>query len=187
VAGAAGLLRRSGLARATLAEVAKAADVPLGNVYYYFKTKDDLVQAVVDAHVGDIAATLGSLERHRDPRERLKAFARLIAQTGPEAALHGCPHGTLCVELNKRDDALVGEAARLMARYVGWAEEQFRLMDRTDGRELALTLIAVVQGGALLSSAFGDPAVLTGRARWLESWIDSLSEAGQPQAVSRDR
>jgi TetR/AcrR family transcriptional regulator, transcriptional repressor for nem operon len=89
------LLHRNGVARTTLADVANAADVPLGNVYYYFKTKDELVQAVIDAHADAIRAMLDSLQRHRSPRARLKAFARSIAQTGQDAARSGCPHGTL--------------------------------------------------------------------------------------------
>src|SRR5436190_1322862 len=40
------LVYRQGVARTTLAHIAEAADVPVGNVYYYFKTKDDIVGAV---------------------------------------------------------------------------------------------------------------------------------------------
>lgn len=33
----------------TLAEIANEADVPLGNIYYYFKTKADIGMAVLNA------------------------------------------------------------------------------------------------------------------------------------------
>jgi TetR/AcrR family transcriptional regulator, transcriptional repressor for nem operon len=33
--------KAKGVERTTLADVAQAADVPVGNVYYYFKTKDE--------------------------------------------------------------------------------------------------------------------------------------------------
>ncbi len=36
------LLHEHGLRRTTLADVASRADVALGNIYYYFKTKDSL-------------------------------------------------------------------------------------------------------------------------------------------------
>jgi len=49
-------------------DIAQAADVPVGNVYYYFKTKDELVQAVIDAHAQDIQTMLASFDRHRSPR-----------------------------------------------------------------------------------------------------------------------
>ena len=44
------LLHQQGIERTTLADIAKAADVPPGNVYYYFKTKDEVIAAVIEAH-----------------------------------------------------------------------------------------------------------------------------------------
>ena len=175
VASASDLLHRNGVARTTLADVANAAEVPLGNVYYYFKTKDELVQAVIDAHADAIRAMLGSFERHRSPRARLKAFARSIAQTGQDAARSGCPHGTLCSELDKREDGLDRTAATLMALYTDWAEEQFQRMGRKDARDLAVALIAAFQGASLLTNTFRDPAIMTSQARGLQRWIDTLA------------
>ena len=56
VASAGDLLHRQGVMATTLAQVAEAADVPPGNVYYYFKTKDDLVRAVIDRDVAPASA-----------------------------------------------------------------------------------------------------------------------------------
>jgi AcrR family transcriptional regulator len=61
----------------TLAAIAEAADVPSGNVYYYFKTRDDLVRAVVDARAREIATVLDAVGKRLNPRSRLKA-------TGPD-------------------------------------------------------------------------------------------------------
>src|SRR5215469_14847861 len=69
-----GLLYEQGVERTTLAEVADAAKVPPGNVYYYFKTKDELVEAVIADHVADAHSKLASLEKHRTPKARLRAF-----------------------------------------------------------------------------------------------------------------
>jgi len=52
IAAAAQLLHQQGIERTTLAEIATAADVPAGNVYYYFKTKDDVIAAVIEAMHG---------------------------------------------------------------------------------------------------------------------------------------
>jgi AcrR family transcriptional regulator len=49
VAAARELVYRQGVEPTTLADIAQVADVRLGNVYYYFKTKDDIVAAVVQA------------------------------------------------------------------------------------------------------------------------------------------
>src|ERR1700739_2362726 len=51
IAAASQLLHQHGVEKTTLADIAQAADVPVGNVYYYFKTKDDIITAVIEAHV----------------------------------------------------------------------------------------------------------------------------------------
>ena len=175
VASATELLHQQGVEKTTLAEIAQAANVPAGNVYYYFKTKDELVDAAIDAHVQTIEAMLASLERHQSPKARLKALARALTEQRELAARYGCPQGTLCSELDKRDDALHRNCATLMQLPIDWAEQQFRLMGRRDARDLAIALIAAYQGISLLTNTFGDPKLMTREARRLERWIDSLA------------
>ncbi len=55
VAAARKTVHERGVEQTTLALVAAAADVPVGNVYYYFKTKDELLGAVIDAYHNDYA------------------------------------------------------------------------------------------------------------------------------------
>ena len=89
-------------------------------------------------------------------------------------ARHGCPHGTLCTELDKRDDDLPEAAAILMRLRVDWAREQFRLMGRKDAHELALTLISGLQGAMDLANTYRDPTILTTQTRQLQRWINNL-------------
>jgi AcrR family transcriptional regulator len=175
VSGARQVLYEQGVERTTLAEVAQAANVPVGNVYYYFKTKDELVGAAVADHAREIRVTLEGLETHRTAKARLKAFVRMLADQREETSRHGCPQGTLCSELDKRDDALSRTCAEMMRLPVEWAEQQFREMGRRDARDLAFALIASYQGIALLTNAFRDPELMTREARRLERWIDGLA------------
>ncbi len=175
VDGARELIHRQGVERTTLADVAGLADVPPGNVYYYFKTKDELVEAAIDAHRTQIQALLGSLERHRTPQARQKALVRVFADQRGVVARYGCPHGSLCQELDKRDDSLRETAAVLVALPIDWAEQQFRTMGRRDARDLAVALLSAYQGVSLLSNTFRDPELLLREARRLGRWIDSLA------------
>jgi TetR/AcrR family transcriptional repressor of nem operon len=166
------LIHRQGVEKTTLADIAEAADVPLGNVYYYFKSKDALVRAVVDTHVQGTDDTIDLLNRHRTPKARLKALVRLLADRGNLIAQFGCPHGTLCSELEKSNtDHDVG---RLMTRPMAWLEEQFRALGRKDAHELAISLLVNYQGTAVLTHALRDPTLLADAGKRLERWIDSL-------------
>jgi AcrR family transcriptional regulator len=174
VASARQVLHQQGVQKTTIADVAHAADVPVGNVYYYFKTKDELVGAAIDDHAKDIAAMLATFERHRTPKARLKALVRSWADMKDLVAQHGCPHGSLCSELDKRDDGLDRAAAKLLELSVDWAEQQFRQIGRRDARDLAIALIGAFQGAALLTNTFRDPELLARQSRRLERWVDSL-------------
>jgi TetR/AcrR family transcriptional regulator, transcriptional repressor for nem operon len=65
VEGARDVLHAQGVERTTLADIAQAAGVPVGNVYYYFKTKDELVDAVVASRIAETQAASVSIGRRR--------------------------------------------------------------------------------------------------------------------------
>ena len=175
VASARELIHKQGVEKTTIADIAQAADVPVGNVYYYFKTKDELVDAAIDGHAADVRAMLGSLARHRTPQARLKALIRELMSQRELAADYGCPLGSLCSELDKRTDTLARSCSELLQLPVDWAAQQFRLMGRRDARDLAIALIASYEGIALLTNTFHDPELMTREGRRLERWIDSLA------------
>ncbi len=171
------LVYRQGIETTTLADIAEAAKVPLGNVYYYFKTKDEIIDAVVQSHLHIIRATLAAIEaNHRTPKARLKALVKFLVGEQDAIAEYGCPQGSLCSEMNKRGSGSDHIAADLMRVPLTWVEDQFRLMGRRDANELAVTLIATYQGAALLSNTLGDPILMVRESRRLSRWIDSLAQ-----------
>ena len=175
IASARDVIHQRGVEKTTIADIAEAADVPVGNVYYYFKTKDELVQAAIAAQAEEIITALAALGRHRTPKARLKAFVRMLADHGELTARYGCPQGSLCSELDKRDDETSRACAQLIRLPIDWAERQFRAMGRRDADELAVALQAAYQGIALLTNTFRNAELMRREARRLEHWIDSLA------------
>jgi TetR/AcrR family transcriptional regulator, transcriptional repressor for nem operon len=174
IAAACEMLYQQGIEKTTLADIAAAAGVPLGNVYYYFKTKNDIVAAVVDFHVRQAHDMLEAIEDdHDNPVDRLKALFGALAGQGDLIARYGCPHGSLCLELDKRPDG-PDLAARLMREPVDWAQRQFEAMGRPDARDLAIQVNARYQGTALLTSTFRDPGLMAREAARVADWIDTL-------------
>jgi len=175
VAAACRVLHEQGVERTTLADIALAADVPVGNVYYYFKTKDQLVEAAINAHGNDLRAMLSALDRRRTPQGRLKGLVRALVDQRELVAKYGCPFGTLACELDKRAGGLDRTAAEVLGILVGWAERQFRSMGRADARDLAVALVGSYQGVSLITNTFRDPELMAREGRRLERWIDSLA------------
>ncbi|ASY34108.1 TetR/AcrR family transcriptional regulator [Streptomyces sp. CLI2509] len=172
---AARLLHERGVERTRLADVAEAADVPLGNVYYYFRTKDELVLAALSEHSAHLDELTGRLDRLPDPRDRLKALVEAWVDQREVAARHGCPTGTLAVELDKRaDGTLDAEAGAVMRRLLEWAGQQFRALGLPGPDDLAVTLVAAYQGMSLLANALRDPDIMARQGAGLLRWLDSL-------------
>jgi TetR/AcrR family transcriptional regulator, transcriptional repressor for nem operon len=179
IAAAVETIYAQGVERTTLADIAAAAGIPLGNVYYYFKTKNDLVRAVVEAHLSDARRVLAQVESaHDDPRERLKALFASLADQREQISRYGCPHGSLCTELDKLPDG-PGLASELIGVPVDWAERQFSELGRPDARDLAVEIIARYQGTALLSSTFRDPDLMAREAARVIAWLDTIGPGSQ--------
>jgi TetR/AcrR family transcriptional regulator, transcriptional repressor for nem operon len=169
------LMHEQGVHTTTLADIAERADVPLGNVYYYFKTKDDLVEAVVDGRVEEVRALLSRLERRKTPRARLKGLTANWAEAAQLVAESGCPLGSLCSELAKGSADAPALGAEVFGVLSAWAEAQFRELGQRDAADLALMMISGIQGAALLSNSFRDASIMTREVRQLDRWIDSLA------------
>jgi AcrR family transcriptional regulator len=169
------VIHRQGVEKTTLADIAEAADVPVGNVYYYFKTKDDLVEAAITEQLSEIESMLGSLDALRTPQARLKAFIRELGSHSELVAKDGCPLGSLCSELDKRHDRIDRSGARLLEVPLAWLEQQFRAIGRRDAKELAVATMSSYLGAALVTNTFRDPKMLESETRRLTRWIDSLA------------
>jgi TetR/AcrR family transcriptional regulator, transcriptional repressor for nem operon len=176
-AAAASVLHHQGVERTTIADIADAADVPTGNVYYYFKTKDDLVHAALTEHLAHLLELTDRLDNVPDPRERLKGLVASWVDQGDVAARYGCPTGTLAAEIGKRADGTLDAAiGQVIRQLLNWVEEQFRQLGQPDPADLAITLVAAYQGMSLLSSALRDPGIMTREGARLTHWLDSLGK-----------
>jgi TetR/AcrR family transcriptional regulator, transcriptional repressor for nem operon len=175
-AAAARVLHEQGVERTTIADIAAVAGVPVGNVYYYFKTKDELVQAALTEQTSHLSELTTRLDQLPDPLHRLKGLIATWVDQRDVAARFGCPTGTLAVELDKRaNGALDVEVAGVIRQLLDWAEEQFRQLGQPDPADLAITLLAGYQGMSLLANALRDPDIMTREGGRLSRWLDSLT------------
>src|ERR1700694_348946 len=157
------------------ADIAEAARVPIGNVYYYFKTKDELGEAVVEWRLAEFRAFREEIDRLSSPEERLLAFVENIHRSREQLARGGCPLGGLCTELHKESGALAKKSAVLFTEPMRWLEEQFRAVGHEkDSRELAVHLFSAFQGMAAVALGTNDREVVVMEAKRLRDWIGTL-------------
>ena len=170
------LFYRKGYNRTSFSDVVDAADVPRGNIYYYFKSKDDILHAAVEYRLDVIRSMLEEWNRKfTDPADRLKRFLQVVANSRQAMAQWGCPMGTLNTELGKDQPDLRADTRRMFDLFAAWMTEQFAALGHGDqARNLALRLLARAQGLTVLSHIYADPDFLAREAQELERWVDEV-------------
>jgi TetR/AcrR family transcriptional regulator, transcriptional repressor for nem operon len=151
------LIHERGVVNTTLDDVKAATGVSGSQLYHYFPDKDELVQAVIDYQAETIVndqrhASLGSVRGLRTWRNKVVAVARETQAKG------GCPLGSLGSQLAESDSEA---RAHIAAGFNQWStaiadglrtlSASGRLPSGVDPDDLAVTLLATVQGGLLLA------------------------------------
>jgi len=176
MAASARVLYEQGVERATIADIARAADVPVGNVYYYFKTKDELVEGALREIAKQLGVMTGRLDELPDPRERLRGLIGVWIDQRDIMARYGCPVTNIAVEIDKRDVGGPSLAVRgVIQQLLDWAELQYRQMGVSDPAGRALALIGAYQGVTVISNSLRDPDLIAREAARLLRELDALT------------
>lgn len=164
-----------GFGEASIADIAQEARVPLGNVYYHFKTKDEIGEAIIDLRLSRFNKLLEEFDKAPSPQERLCAFVQIKIKNREELARNGCPVGTLCSELRKYGGTAAKKSKALFAAALAWMENHFQAMGKgSESRALAVHLLSATQGISILAHTFCDPTLIVAEAARLQDWIRSL-------------
>ena len=178
------LFYRRGYEHTSFADIADVVRISRGNFYHHFKTKDEILDAVIDAR---LAKTRSMLDRWgiegKNPVERIRSFIQILIVNRADIKRFGCPVGTLCTELAKLNHGAQAEATEIFALFRVWLRRQFALLGRTaDADALAMHLLARSQGVATLASAFRDETFIRHEVRQMYDWLSSCTQGAAANA-----
>lgn len=170
------LFHQQGVSNTTLANIATLADVPLGNVYYYFKSKDSIILAVIERRKKQLNGLFTEWNAHQNIRSRLKSLIEYAGTLAEESAKFGDSLGSLCQELGKQGGTIGQAASSLMNEIIEWCEKQFKALGKSEeeSSKLALNLVASIQGINLITLTFKDPQFVTKQGRYLGEWLEKV-------------
>lgn len=170
------LFHQQGVSNTTLANIATMADVPLGNVYYYFKSKDSIILAVIDRRKRQLTGLFSEWNNQQDIKSRLKALVEYVGTLAEESAKFGDSLGGLCQELGKQGGAIGQATSQLMNEIIHWCEKQFKALGKSDddSSKLALNLVASLQGISLITLTFKDPQYVARQGQYLGQWLEAM-------------
>src|ERR1700674_141045 len=147
VSAAMDLAYQNGFGATSLADIAREAEAPLGNVYYYFKTKDEIGEAIVEYRLAQLSAQRQRWSEAGSPKGRLCACVQGVFENKDCLAQLGCSVGTFCSELHKGGGSVATRATEIFAQHLPWIESQFRALgEGQDSKGLAVHLLSAMQG-----------------------------------------
>lgn len=170
------LFYEQGYEGTSFSDIVVGAGLFRGNIYHYFKTKDDILKAVIDQHLDDFRALLAGWQTlHADPKARLVEFVNMVVSREQELVQYGCPIGSLNTELGKDRQELQQSARALFDLFRDWLAAQLEALGHADEADtLALHLLGRAQGIAVIAHVYRDAALLQRETERLVTWIVQL-------------
>lgn len=174
------LFYENGYGHTSFADIAAAVELSRGNFYYHFKTKDEILAAVIELRRQKTQAMLDAwTAQAAQPAARIGRFIDMMAMNAPAIRRNGCPVGTLCTELAKLEHPALPQANTLFTLFREWLRAQFSQLGAraaADADGLAMHLLARSQGIATLASAFNDGAFIEQEVSQLHKWLDAIAK-----------
>ena len=170
------LFYHQGYLATSFTDIACAADIPRGNFYYYYKTKDELLTDVIKSRLDVLRDQLDGWDQTiEEPKARLLSFVSLPLCDEENIIRYGCPLGTLNAEMSKTDTSHPSRAVTLFDVVLVWLARQFSELGYADeSRMLAMHLFGRLQGAAILSQAYRNTHFLHYEVQKIKDWLQTF-------------
>jgi TetR/AcrR family transcriptional regulator, transcriptional repressor for nem operon len=153
-----------GYAATGLAEVLAKAGVRGGSLYHFFKSKEELLRAVLEHYLELLHPVVidPAFARANDPIERVFAvLAGYRASLAYTECRHGCPIARIALEVTEANDATRALIAR---NFDNWASAVRRALDEAGDRlpadvkreDLSRFVLTVMEGAVMQAQAHRD-------------------------------
>ena len=170
------LLHQKGYNAMSFSDIAEASGVPRGNLNYHFKTKKEVLEAVIDFRIEQMKTMLEEWDAQlHTPLERLKRFVQIPVIEKKAVTKYGCPMGSLNTELGKKQEDLQMISRQQFDLFREWLSRQFRLLAPfKNSDELAVRLLVQTQGLVVLAHTYDDTQVIDTEVAHILSWLETI-------------
>lgn len=176
------LFYENGFAQTSFADIAADVQISRGNFYYHFKTKDEILDAVIEKRLADREELLARWdETAGDPVTRIVCFIKILMTNQSKIMAYGCPVGTLTSELAKLDHPSRERANEIMELFRDWLIRQFESLGAgAKAGDHALHVLGWSQGTATLAQAFKDDAFVLREVERIVGWLHETAGRSAP-------
>jgi len=169
------LFYHQGFNQTSFTDIAQSAGIPKGNFYHYFKTKEDILEDVIQQRIKNIEKQLHNIEEQTlQPIERIRFFIKALKSNKNGFTQYGCPIGSIITELGKTQMALKTKSRKILELVHHWLSAQFQQSGKQEvaANTLSRHVMIRIQGAIVIAHAYEDNACLIEEIDQLLEWID---------------
>ena len=172
------ILYHKGYNLMSFSDIAEASGIPRGNLNYHFKTKHEILSAVIEHRLQKMKSMLEDWDKNiSTPIERLKRFTQIPINELENVIEYGCPMGSLNTELGKVQKTLQSVSQQQFDMFRQWLRQQFqKLVPQQNADNLAMHLLVRSQGLAVMSHIYQDEKLVKREVESISIWLDSLKQ-----------
>jgi AcrR family transcriptional regulator len=169
------LFYEKGYNQTSFADVANEIDISKGNMTYHFRSKNELLNAVIDHRMDEIKENLQQWNKeYPEPVNRLKRFVKILLNESDNLVRYGCPMGSLNVELGKSQRDLQEKSKQMFELFKQWLDEAFKQIGCNEYNKKSNHLLSMAQGAALMAYVYSDRELLEAECEHMVEWIESM-------------
>lgn len=177
------LFNKKGYAGTSLSDITNATHLTKGCIYGIFANKDEVALAAFDHNVSQLNSIFQSeMEKCKTAKEKLLVYGKVYADY-PDYPFPagGCPILNTATE---SDDTHPVLRRKVKAALNSWKKKLISLVEegiqakefskRTDPEQVALVIIAIIEGGMMISGILDKPAYRTSIMQAMEAYINNI-------------
>ena len=180
------LFHAQGYGNTSMDDIVRKSRVTKGNLYYYFASKEELGQAVLEVTIAEQFDSGSSLD-HAGPHEYIAAMFRRAEQALSDGRCKGgCLFGNLALEVSDVHDGLRRTLDQAFARWeqrvaelLGQGMRDGRLSHDLDPHVTARFVVATLEGGIMLAKVRRDVDALRACAAMVARVLDGFRETSR--------
>ena len=170
------LFYQHGYSQTSFSDISDKAGIPRGNFYYYFKTKDDILTAVLTQRHQQIKQLLKDCENFSgDVRAQLIYLLEMLVHEEESIVKYGCPVGTISLELSKSSVDLQQQVKDIFETLRQWIDEKMSAAGLAkNSTALSMEMLARLQGTTVLANVYHDIDFLRQSVQQHKQWLTDM-------------
>ncbi|WP_245233343.1 TetR/AcrR family transcriptional regulator [Paenibacillus maysiensis] len=149
-------------------EIVAVSNVSKTNIYYYFKSKEELLSAILDQLIQTYNEMIYEVASRKDQsvQERFEILLQLLTQQETDC-LGGCPFITLYTQMPKDNPLFRDKVSQFFQSQITTVEmllnegmKKSEIQTELPARSTAQFIVSAIEGALFLQHASQDPSIL---------------------------